>query len=83
MQVSRWGNSLAVRIPAKVAEALDLKEGDEVDVEALSDRSLTIVKKMTVEEAIAGLRSMQRSFPKGWKFNREEIYEERLKELGH
>ena len=27
MQVSKWGNSLAVRLPAAVVEALALKEG--------------------------------------------------------
>ena len=32
MQVSKWGNSLAIRIPASVVEALELKEGDEVDI---------------------------------------------------
>ena len=32
MQVAKWGNSLAIRIPASVAEALDLKPGDEVQV---------------------------------------------------
>lgn len=26
MQVSKWGNSLAVRLPASVVEALELKE---------------------------------------------------------
>jgi antitoxin component of MazEF toxin-antitoxin module len=28
MQVAKWGNSLAVRLPAVVIEALRLKEGD-------------------------------------------------------
>ena len=28
MQVAKWGNSLAVRLPSAVVEALDLKEGD-------------------------------------------------------
>lgn len=27
MQVAKWGNSLAVRLPAAVVEALELKEG--------------------------------------------------------
>ena len=30
--VQRWGNSLAVRLPAHVAEAFDLVEGTEIDV---------------------------------------------------
>jgi antitoxin MazE len=28
MHVAKWGNSLAVRLPAAVVEALQLKEGD-------------------------------------------------------
>lgn len=33
MQVSKWGNSLAVRLPSAVVEALRLKEGDDVRIE--------------------------------------------------
>jgi antitoxin component of MazEF toxin-antitoxin module len=33
MQASRWGNSLAVRLPAAVVEALGLQEGDEIAIE--------------------------------------------------
>ena len=32
MQVSKWGNSLAVRLPAEVVEALKLKEGDQIEI---------------------------------------------------
>ena len=32
MQVSKWGNSLAVRLPAAVVDALELKEGDQIEV---------------------------------------------------
>jgi len=31
-RVQRWGNSLAVRLPADVARACDLAEGAELDV---------------------------------------------------
>ena len=37
MQVTKWGNSLAVRIPAAVAEALELKEGDDIEIR-IADR---------------------------------------------
>ena len=30
MQVSKWGTSLAIRLPAVIVEALNLKEGDEI-----------------------------------------------------
>jgi antitoxin MazE len=36
MQVGRWGNSLAVRLPAAVVEALGLTGGDEIEI-ALSE----------------------------------------------
>ena len=32
MQVAKWGNSLAVRLPAAVVEALKLKQGDQVQI---------------------------------------------------
>ena len=32
MQIAKWGNSLAVRLPAAVVEALELKEGDEIEI---------------------------------------------------
>ena len=32
MRVAKWGNSLAIRLPASVVEALELKEGEEVEI---------------------------------------------------
>ena len=32
MQVAKWGNSLAIRIPAAVAKALKLRAGDEIEI---------------------------------------------------
>lgn len=42
MQVSKWGNSLAVRIPNVVVEALQLKEGDEVEITVAGTRQLGV-----------------------------------------
>ena len=39
MQVSKWGNSLAVRLPAAVVEALGLKDGDQVEVQVAGKRA--------------------------------------------
>ena len=38
MQVAKWGNSLAVRLPAIVVEALGLKEGDEIEIHVADGR---------------------------------------------
>lgn len=41
-QVSRWGNSLAVRIPRQVAEEAGLREGDAVAIAVESQGSVAI-----------------------------------------
>ncbi len=38
MQVAKWGNSLAVRLPAPVVEALQLKEGDDIEIHIVGER---------------------------------------------
>jgi antitoxin MazE len=83
MKVARWGNSLAIRIPADVAAALELKEGDEVKVTAKDAREVVVEKDSRREEALARLTELARKakFPPGWKFDREEIYEERIRQL--
>ena len=45
MQVSRWGNSLAVRLPAIVVEALGLKEGDEIEIHVANARQFGVARK--------------------------------------
>jgi antitoxin MazE len=42
MQVGKWGNSLAVRLPASVVERLDLKEGDDIAIQVAGDRTLRV-----------------------------------------
>ena len=44
MQVAKWGNSLAVRLPANVVEALDLKPGDNIDIHVSGERSFAVEK---------------------------------------
>lgn len=75
MQVSKWGNSLAIRLPASVVEALNLKEGDEIEVSVAGRRSLTINKGRTKAEALEILRSLARPFPPDFKFDRNEANE--------
>jgi antitoxin MazE len=44
MQVAKWGNSLAVRLPAAVVDALKLKEGDDIEIEVAGTRRFEIKK---------------------------------------
>ncbi len=44
MQVSKWGNSLAVRLPASVVQALELKEGDQIELHVHGERSFGVAR---------------------------------------
>ncbi len=72
MQVSKWGNSLAIRIPADVVGALGLKEGDRIEVGIAGDRKFTIRRDPAVIAALATIRKLRRPLPPGFKFDREE-----------
>src|SRR4051812_44865182 len=38
VQITRWGNSLGVRVPKQVAREIGLNEGSQVDIEAADHR---------------------------------------------
>ena len=75
MQVSKWGNSLAVRLPAVVVEALELKEGDQIEVKIAGTREFEIGRDRSRERALERLRKMRRPLPAGFKFDRVEANE--------
>lgn len=72
MQVSRWGNSLAIRLPRAVVEALKLKEGDEIEITVAGTRQFGVSRDRRREEALKLLRALKRPLPAGFKFDREE-----------
>ena len=74
MKVAKWGNSLAIRLPAIVVEALELKEGDDVEVVASGQRSLTVESKKSRRELIERLRKLEGRMPADFKFDREEAH---------
>ena len=75
MQVSRRGNSLAIRLPAAVVEALDLKEGDDIEIRVAGDREFEVRRDRSKERAISQLRRIRRTLPPGFTFSREEANE--------
>jgi antitoxin MazE len=75
MQVSKWGNSLAIRIPASVVEALQLKEGDEVNIYVEGSRSFAIGKALGTKEMLEGLRRFRGKLPEDFKFDRAKANE--------
>ncbi len=75
MQVSKWGNSLAVRLPAAVVEVLDLKEGDDIEIHVTGSRNLEISKTPEAREILARLRKYRGKLPADFKFDRIEAHE--------
>ncbi len=80
MQVSKWGNSLAIRLPASVVEALTLKEGDDIEIVIAEERVFEVRRKPDREELLARLRKFRGTLPEDFKFNRDEA-NERLQDI--
>jgi antitoxin MazE len=75
MQVSRWGNSLAIRLPAAVVEALGLKEGDDIEVQVAGARAFEVSRSPRDEEVLARLRQFRGRLPQGFRFDRDSANE--------
>jgi antitoxin MazE len=75
MQVAKWGNSLAVRLPVAVVEALKLKEGDDIEIHLAGERSFDIARSASSRELLAQLRKYRGRLPDDFKFDRLEAHE--------
>jgi antitoxin MazE len=70
MHVAKWGNSLAVRLPASLVKAMDLREGEEVEIEV--KKKSPPVRDFDI--AIQRLRAEMPLLPADFKFDREEAH---------
>ncbi|WP_159588485.1 MULTISPECIES: AbrB/MazE/SpoVT family DNA-binding domain-containing protein [Chelativorans] len=73
MRVSKWGNSLAIRLPSSVVQLLELKEGDEIDLHAEGLRSLAIAKKPDRKALLQRLQQFRGRLPADFRFDRDEL----------
>jgi antitoxin MazE len=72
MQVAKWGNSLAVRLPAAVVGALELKEGDDIEIYVAGGREFAVSRKPGRSELLERLRAFRGRLPADFKFDRDE-----------
>ena len=72
MQVSKWGNSLAIRLPASVVEVLKIHEGDDIEVVIADERVFEVRKKPGKEAILARLRQFRGKLPTDFKFDRDD-----------
>jgi antitoxin MazE len=75
MQVAKWGNSLAVRLPAAVVEALNLREGDQVEIQVAGRNVFEVSKAPGRRELVARLRKFRGRLPATFRFDRLEANE--------
>ena len=72
MQVAKWGNSLAVRLPADLVRKLGLKEGDHL----LADNgALRVQRQPRADEVLEGLRRFRGRLPAEERLSRDAAHE--------
>ncbi len=77
MQVAKWGNSLAVRLPAALVKELGLQVGDELKLkQAVRQKGqvseLLVAKAPSKLEILAGVRELRTTMPPNFVFDRDE-----------
>lgn len=72
MKIAKWGKSLAVRLPASVVKALNLMEGDDIEIRAAAWRVLDVARKPASGDLLQRLRAFRGRLPPDFKFQRDE-----------
>ena len=65
IQVAKWGNSLAVRLPVECTRAAGLKEGDSVEASIATTGIITLTPKKLFDKTafMARITKLQASMP--------------------
>ncbi len=75
MQVSKWGDSLAVRLPKKLVEKVGIRPGDELDVVETAERTIAVEKVDKRARFLEKMQAFRWPAPEGYKFDRDEANE--------
>ena len=77
MQVSKWGNSLAVRLPVALVQELGIADGDELMLQpaprhARSPASVSVVRLPGKLEQLQAMRQFRSPWSTEFSFDRDE-----------
>jgi antitoxin MazE len=72
MKVAKWGNSLAVRLPASLVETQGIEEGDDIQLIARGKGKFEVSPDKRRRLALEEMRRLSVPLPPGYKFDREE-----------
>jgi antitoxin MazE len=80
LQINRWGNSLALRLPAALVKNLGVQEGSSVSTRELGERLLALEDAPQAADALqarrhllAELEVLQRGMPVTQPVSKEEL----------
>jgi len=74
MQIAKWGNSLAVRLPVDLVRKPGLQEGDQIDLVA-DDGALKVQRQPRAEEVLERLRGLRGRLPAAERLSRDAAHE--------
>ena len=74
MQVAKWGNSLAVRLPAELVKELGLREGDKIEVKG-DKHILSVKRQKRSDEILSELRAFRGRLPSTQRLSRDDVHE--------
>jgi antitoxin MazE len=75
VKFAKWGNSIAIRIPAEVVTKLGISPNDEALIKMTGDYSFEITRDRKREEALKRMRELRFVLPDNYVFDRDEIYD--------
>ncbi len=72
VRVSKWGDSLAVRLPKALIEKMGLRAGDELSIVDATERALIVQREDRRKAALERLGALDWTLPPDYKFDRDE-----------
>ncbi len=72
MLVSKWGNSLAVRLPRAVVDSLDLEPGDRLEIVSATPERVVLAKDRRRAQAVERMRARALPLPAAYVFDRDD-----------
>jgi antitoxin MazE len=77
MQVAKWGNSLAVRLPVSLVKALNIADGDDLELRPVpaspgQPATVLVEKQASNLEKLEAARRFRSAWPADFHFDRDE-----------
>lgn len=77
MRIAKWGDSLAVRLPAGLGDELGIREGDEIEIVVRRAGAVAVAASgdASPEELLLSLRRFRGKLPRDFRFSRSDATE--------